>query len=288
MSSNCILEGHHARIFSCSDLHLDFKGNSSIINELSNEYYQNDMLIVAGDIADRLDVFERGLRLLKSKFKVVSFVPGNHDLWCRRTKHSDSLAKLKDIYKICDDIGIERGPIEFSGVIVLPMLGWYSQDFDGKSDSFSDCSGGSVSWADFHMCKWPDFLSLGENNGDDSPSSLASPLPKFFDEMNDFNGAEVLLSKKSAETKVISFSHFAPRVDTLPKLPEQYRWVYKIAGSNLIEKRIRSTGSSLHIFGHTHHNIDCEIDDVRYVQRPLGYPHEVKRLGIEKEFLEVS
>ena len=45
--------------------------------------YQSDALIVAGDVANDIAKVEQTLRLLKTRFAQVFYVPGNHDLWTR-------------------------------------------------------------------------------------------------------------------------------------------------------------------------------------------------------------
>ena len=38
--------------------------------------------------------------------------------------------------------------------------------------------------------------------------------------------------------------------------------------------QVRALRPDVHIFGHTHWNIDVRIDKTRFVQHPLGYPRE--------------
>ena len=55
------------------------------------------VLLVAGDVSDRLGIFETTMEQLADAFGLVFFVPGNHDLWVRRdgSEGSDSLSKLR-------------------------------------------------------------------------------------------------------------------------------------------------------------------------------------------------
>jgi hypothetical protein len=55
-----------------------------------------------------------------------------------------------------------------------------------------------------------------------------------------------------------------------------YRFLFngflsRVVGSNILEKQIRQLKPHLHLFGHTHIPIDLTIDDIRYIQWPLGY-----------------
>ena len=72
------------RVFVLSDLHTDYEENMNWINCLSSVKYRDDVLLVAGDVAETYSNFVSTMALLKDKFERVFFVPGNHDLWCRR------------------------------------------------------------------------------------------------------------------------------------------------------------------------------------------------------------
>lgn len=72
------------RVFVLSDLHTDYVENMTWVKSMSSSSYQDDILLVAGDVAETYDKFFSTMSLLKNKFKHVFFVPGNHDLWCRR------------------------------------------------------------------------------------------------------------------------------------------------------------------------------------------------------------
>lgn len=82
--SKCHNEADSLRVFVVSDLHTDYADNMEWVRRMSSDRYQNDVLIVAGDIAETLSSFVLTMSELKNKFSTVFFVPGNHDLWCRR------------------------------------------------------------------------------------------------------------------------------------------------------------------------------------------------------------
>ena len=43
----------------------------------------NDVLLLAGDISDDLDVIRHSLATVRQAFQTVFYVPGNHELWVR-------------------------------------------------------------------------------------------------------------------------------------------------------------------------------------------------------------
>lgn len=82
------LEATPLRIFVVSDLHTDYPENMEWVRNLSGKRHKNDALLVAGDVAETLNNFVLTMSLLKDSFRHVFYVPGNHDLWCRRENHS--------------------------------------------------------------------------------------------------------------------------------------------------------------------------------------------------------
>lgn len=71
------------RVFVLSDLHTDYTENMEWVKCLPTVRYKNDILIVAGDVAETYKNFVVTMSLLKDRFEHVLYVPGNHDLWCR-------------------------------------------------------------------------------------------------------------------------------------------------------------------------------------------------------------
>ena len=67
-------------LLATSDLHVTHAGNKEVVDRI-RPYTENDWLIVAGDVAERLPVIESTLRLLRERFAKVIWTPGNHELW---------------------------------------------------------------------------------------------------------------------------------------------------------------------------------------------------------------
>ncbi|XP_024030752.1 uncharacterized protein LOC112094309 isoform X2 [Morus notabilis] len=113
------------RVFVVSDLHTEYAENMKWVECLSTVRYKNDVLLVAGDVAETYSNFILTMSMLKDRFEHVFYVPGNHDLWCRRDGESYSFDKEEDI------TGIH-----------IPSL--------------------EMACKDFHACKWPGELSSGD------------------------------------------------------------------------------------------------------------------------------
>ena len=76
---------------------------------------------------------------------------------------------------------------------------------------------------------------------------------------------------------VISLSHFVPRQELLPEKRTLFQpGLHRVSGSVPLERQLRQLMPDLHVFGHTHLNMDKTIDGIRYIQWPLGTPREQK------------
>jgi hypothetical protein len=74
---------------------------------------------------------------------------------------------------------------------------------------------------------------------------------------------------------VLSFSHYVPRQELLPeKRMLLDPMLSTVVGSDILESQIRRLQPHLHLFGHTHIPMDLILDNIRYVQWPLGYQRE--------------
>lgn len=237
------------RVFAISDLHTDFKENRLVIERLPDGTFTGDALIVAGDIADQLEVIEYTLALLRSKFRQVCYVPGNHDLWVRDGAY-DSIEKLRRVLETCRRIGVKTSPAKLDGLWLIPLLSWYDPAFaDNDEQDLGELEG----WADFYFCKWP--AGVGD-------------VCRYFLRMNEVNICR-------RDGPVISFSHFLPRRELLP--PREYlkfKNLPEVSGCAPLDGQIRRMRSIIHVFGHSHINIDRVIDGVRYVSNALLYPRE--------------
>lgn len=235
------------RLMAISDLHADFRENWLLLERVPESSYKDDILLVAGDIADRVETIERTLRLLRSRFGTVFFTPGNHELWVRNERQ-DSVEKLFRILKLCDNLGIQTKPARIDTVWIVPLFSWYDPEF-GAEATDEDLEG----WADFQFCRWP------------------KGMREEFEHILDLN----LPNLKSYDAPVISFSHFLPRPELLPPTGMlRFKGLPKVAGCHVLERQIRELKSITHVFGHSHINRDCVIDGIRYVQNALSYPKE--------------
>ncbi len=238
------------RIFAISDLHTDFEANWQELLQCSRTLYTEDILIVAGDISNRMEVIAKTLNHLNSVFKAVCFTPGNHELWSKRESKT-SVSKLKEILQFCDSNGIYTKPHKFNGVWVVPMFSWYQTKDLSEAISKDEML---LLWADLYFCVW---------------NEIEGCVSDYMTNLN-----KKAISNISGDC-VITFSHFLPRKDLLPDMNRiRFKALEYVSVCPQLLPQLQSIGSKIHIFGHTHIHCDVMIDNIRFVQNSFGYPRE--------------
>lgn len=112
-----------------SDLHLPITEPIQIV-ELACDVaaFEPDAVVVAGDVGESLHDFETCLVLLKQHFACPIWVlPGNHDLWVRRTGSSE-LQFAEELPTVTLSAGchwLEGEAFVIDGVAVAGSIGWY-------------------------------------------------------------------------------------------------------------------------------------------------------------------
>ena len=64
-----------AKVYAISDIHSDHPANDKWLEALPESEYLHDVLIVAGDVSDKMDVLDKTLTTLRSKFGQVPCRP---------------------------------------------------------------------------------------------------------------------------------------------------------------------------------------------------------------------
>ncbi len=240
------------RVFALSDVHIDYTENAKWIAGLSIAEYQDDVLILAGDVTDTLRMLDWCLGALAKRFKQVLFVPGNHDLWVIRDhREKNSFQKFHDVCAVVESSGASMRPFYGPGISILPLLSWYDYSFGEPSQELRSI------WMDYRACRWP----AGYTDGD-----VAAYFATFNDGQVGHGG-----------DKVITYSHFLPRIDVMPGfIPCAGKLLYPILGSTRLDSQLRDLGADIHVYGHSHVNRQVTIDGVSYINNAFGYPNETR------------
>lgn len=292
------LQKEFSEVVVWSDLHSDMGKNMTHLKQLP--ICQDTVLLLAGDIASSLEVIETSFRLLQAKFGAIFYVPGNHELWVSKKDGLSSVHKFLAILEICEELGVHTRPAFInSDCAVCPLFSWYKDNLvDGFSRNLADIP--------FDMqTQWPwDITGRGDTNDAQQPE-----IADFFLSLNErriaaappaardaLKRAEVVAeeakqaqldgkvlpplpkTKDDDEIFVVTMSHFVPRQECYPGP----RRLCGVMGCREIEEQARACGSRCHIFGHSHISCDRQVEGVRYVQHPLGYPNDYHRQGEPK------
>jgi predicted phosphodiesterase len=238
------------RVFALSDIHVDYEENLDWILNLDDREYNEDVLILAGDVTDKLNLLEKVFVSLEARFKAVLFVPGNHELWVQDDDFDCSLSKFQAVAKLCESCGIHGDVFELPDISFVPLYSWYDFSF-GEPDRHL-----RRAWRDFRACSWPDHLM---ESRDVTDYFLRLNIPR--------------LATKNRT--IISFSHFLPRIDVMPEgIPEKRRNVYPVLGSDALGSQVKTLNPTIHVYGHSHVNQTIELDDIHYINNAFAYPSE--------------
>jgi UDP-2,3-diacylglucosamine pyrophosphatase LpxH len=272
-----------ARVCAISDVHIDYQQNLETLVAFARQGHQSDVLLLAGDVSDRLERLQNLLQVLVECFSQVLFVPGNHELWVRRSGHETSLHKLDAIRALCDELGVSMAPVcvgRAQRVWLVPLLSWYDDKDCPEHSLFveKDYARDRTDslWSDFAHTRWPNDLTQ-------SPAAW-------------FAQANQAILRRQYDAPIISISHFLPRQELIFNMPVAEAMALgskydpmpefnfsRVAGSQRIEQQIRQLGSRLHVYGHQHRNRQLEIDGVTYVSHCMGYPRERDRGQVPQE-----
>ncbi|XP_078587070.1 acyl-carrier-protein phosphodiesterase PptH-like [Branchiostoma floridae x Branchiostoma japonicum] len=288
---NRVVSRAMTRILAISDIHVDYQNNLKWVESWPRERYMEDVLLLAGDVTDKLPLLESTLKTLLGKFQKVFYVPGNHELWIRdkKTTKFTSVDKFHQILELCGSLGVLTKPDKVrtsdgGEAWVVPLFSWYATPEEDAEDSLyfssntEDADKSHLMWMDNHMCSWPE--DIGSRS-------------QFFASQNE----DVM--KGTYDAPIISFSHFVPRLDLVAATEEDNKMVEderktlglpplndkkqgatvgfnftRYAGCKRLDTQIRTLGSAVHVYGHQHRNRDRVVDGVRYVSHCLGYHRE--------------
>lgn len=238
------------RVFALSDIHVDYDVNARWVQSLSQSDYQDDVLILAGDVSDSIQRLALCLESFVRRFRRVFFVPGNHDLWVIRDPDvPDSLRKFEIVRSTATACGASMVPEVLQGVAFVPLLGWYDLTFGPLLQELAQI------WMDFHACRWP-------------RGWTAHDVASHFMSMNT---TQPVLRREVT----ITFSHFLPRIDVMPGfISPVHRRIYPLLGSVRLEQQLRAWTPDIHVYGHSHVNRRVALDGTLYINNAFAYPHE--------------
>jgi 3',5'-cyclic AMP phosphodiesterase CpdA len=285
------------RLFAISDLHLSRKENRIALEAFGGDTslrFEDDWLIVAGDVGERVEHLQFALSRLARRFARVIWTPGNHDLWCPAgaTDRTRGQARYDELVAACRSFGAltpedpyERWPglsgVEgpgLSGVegpaatYIAPLFLLFDYSFrpaDVPRDQ-------AIAWA----------KASGVVAGDEG---LLSPVPwpsrdAWCHARCDLTEARLMALPPDCRTILIN--HWPLRYDLArpPRIPRFSIW----SGTTRTEDWAQRFRARAVINGHLHLRTTLARHGVRYDEVSLGYPRDWRReRGLAYYFREI-
>ncbi|WPF65289.1 MULTISPECIES: metallophosphoesterase [unclassified Corynebacterium] len=118
-------------LWAVSDLHAAVPANREHVERLRPRN-PGDWLIVAGDVAENVDLVIATLGRLRERFPRVIWAPGNHELLSRASDRFRGRARYAELVRRCREIGVHTPEDEypiFQGTAIAPLCTLYDYSF---------------------------------------------------------------------------------------------------------------------------------------------------------------
>ncbi len=266
------------RLLAVSDLHVRYPENRAVMEGL-RPTSDDDWLIVAGDVADRVGEIAETLDVLRHRFAKVIWVPGNHDLW---THSKDEItlrgeARYHHLVDLCRELGVGTpedpfpvwdGPDE--PVVVAPLFLLYDYSFLPAGTTTSE-DGLEAAYAAGVVCTDEYLL-----HPDPYPSRTAWCHARIDD-------AEKRLEAIDPQLPTVLVNHW-PLTRTPTRVLRYPEFALWCGTDRTADWHVRFRAAAV-VYGHLHIPRVIVEDGVRFVEVSLGYPREWKprtaRFGTE-------
>jgi len=248
------------KLYAISDLHLDHKINYEALLALPS--YQEDWLILAGDICSSANHLRLALTHLTQRFAKVLWVPGNHELWGGGIKER-GVAKYQQMVSVCHEFGVltpeDPYPLwqgEGGNHYLVPLFLLYDYSFRPDNISQED----AVLWA-----KQTGIVCSDEYYLEPTPYSSKQAWCSARCEYS-----EQRLHELPKGIPTILINHYPLRQDLvrLVRIPRFSIW----CGTRRTENWHLRFNASVVVSGHLHIRATDYKDDVRFEEVSLGYP----------------
>lgn len=262
------------RLLAVSDLHVRYPENSGIAGALAPTH-PDDWLIVAGDVDERIEGTVGTLAALRSRFRTVLWVPGNHELWTR-AKNADSaaeslrgVARYDELVRRCQEVGVHTPEDDYpvwegpgGPVTVAPLFVPFDYSFlpagtATPEEGLAAAYAAGVVCTDEHLL-YPDPYPTRQAWSADRVAATAARL----------DGTD-------PRRPTVLINHWPLVRDPCDVLrhPEFALWCGTTATADW-HRRHRAVAV---VHGHLHIPRTVTVDGVPFVEASLGYPREWRR-----------
>ncbi|MBT0771980.1 metallophosphoesterase [Kineosporia sp. J2-2] len=261
-----------AKLLAVSDLHIGYPENRAITESLRPGSDQ-DWLIVAGDIAEKVADVEWTLRLLAGRFARVIWVPGNHELWTHPNDPETvrGLERYERLVGICRELGVLTPEDEFAvwtgdggPVTVVPMFLLYDYSFLAPGTSTKQESL-KVAYDTGVVCSDERFLDPAPYP--DRESWCAARI--------DYTRGRLEALEPGTRTVLINHWPVERHPNDILRYPQFAQWCGTTASADW-HRRYRA---DVVVYGHLHIPRRTWLDGVRFEEVSVGYPREWRMWG---------
>ncbi|GDY31909.1 metallophosphoesterase family protein [Gandjariella thermophila] len=263
------------KLLATSDLHVAHPDNRKIVEELRPET-DEDWLLVAGDVAEKVADVEWALGLLAERFATVVWVPGNHELWTPKADPVTLRGEQRYRYLVatCRRLGVLTPEDPFrvwrgagGPVVIAPLFVLYDYTFrpEGtrtKEEALARAYDAGVVCTD-------EFLL----HPDPHPSRDAWCRARVKE-------SERRLAELDGDLPAILVNHW-PLVrepTRILRYPEFAQW----CGTELTADWHRRYRCAAVVYGHLHIPRTTYHDGVRFEEVSVGYPREWRKRGLPR------
>ncbi|MEU9618273.1 metallophosphoesterase [Streptomyces sp. NPDC048155] len=270
--------GNHGSLLAVSDLHVGMADNRPLIESLRPDS-DEDWLIVAGDVAERIEDVEWALRLLAGRYSRVIWTPGNHELWT--TKQDPVQLRGQERYEhlveLCRSLGVSTPedpyplwPGPEGPVAVAPVFLLYDYSFRAPGTTTKEAS---LAYAHKTGVVCTDEFLL---HPDPYPSRDAWCRARVTE-------TERRLAAHDPQVPLVIAGHWPLVREPMAVLtyPEFAQW----CGTELTADWHRRFNVAAVVYGHLHIPRTTWYDGVRFEEVSIGYPREWRRRGHPKGLL---
>jgi 3',5'-cyclic AMP phosphodiesterase CpdA len=255
------------RLLAVSDLHVRYPENRAIVDGL-RPTSDGDWLIVAGDVAEKIEDVTGTLALLRDRFARVLWTPGNHELWTRPRNGSvlRGEARYRHLVAQCRDLGVLTPEDDFpvwdgpgGPAVVAPLFTLYDYTFLPAGAATPD-EGIALAYAAGVVCTDEHLL-----HPDPYPDRAAWCRARVAE-------SERRLAALDPGLPTVLVNHW-PLTQTPTRVlrhPEFSIWCGTTATAHW---HVRHRALAV-VYGHLHIPRLIVEDGVRFVEASLGYPRE--------------
>jgi 3',5'-cyclic AMP phosphodiesterase CpdA len=266
------------KLMAVSDIHVGHKGNRAIVESIVADA-PSDWLVVAGDVAERVEDVRWALELLRSRFAKVIWIPGNHELWTTakdpvqmhgayRYDYLVAMCRELDVLTPEDEFPVwpgEDGPVTVVPMFLLYDYTWRPAGARTQAEALSIARSRNVVATD-------EFLLSAEPYQSRAAWCHAR-----------VRETRRRLDALPAGTPLVLINHFPLLRKPTDVLfyPEFSLW----CGTELTEDWHTRYNVVCSVYGHLHIPRTHYFDGVRHEEVSVGYPREWQRRGLPDNVL---